>query len=537
MAGCFAIAALAACSSGGKPARTDIMLSGDTPLVDSAVPIAQQALEGTGLKVGLSLGGAGDIALNGEPSTDKHATNVVVRYWVAAAQLQSPSSDVSMVELGDAVAQESAKWSRVIVRDDVRPPFEQWWPDATVDVVPVAPDDVPATLAADPKAIAIIPLDDVDVRVRALTVDGVNVVFGSGEFSSYGLVERQSIQTNHSGDKRFDDAVDKTVTAIVSALTALSPDPIIMRVTGDIIPARCALAKIQSYGDYKHPFLQLGPWLKQADITVGSLDSSLADVSPPWPCVDTFNLAAPSAAIEGLTYSGFDVITNAANHAMDCGQVGACGPEALLETNANLRKNGIQPVGSGAGLAEARTPVIVTSKGVRFAFLGYDDIQALYHAEPGVAGTAPLEEAYVREDVAAAAAQADVVIVMPHWGIEYQAEPTDRQRTIARAAVESGAGLVLGNHPHWVEANEIIDGSFVEYALGNFVFDQDWSLATQQGAVLEVAFAPDGRGGAQLKGVRYYAVHIWDQNQPRLAEPAEAQQILDRIWNASAALR
>jgi hypothetical protein len=545
--GCLSFAALSACSSSGSPAPSTVRLKVEAPLAERAQTVARDYLSNQHLSVELTDDAKlADVTIAPVPSGDKDTPQFPMSFWVAVVQLPSRASALTAAQLGDAVGGKLNDWSsitgaatplRVIVPADAAPPFAQWWPDTTPRVESMALDQIPAALADDPGALAIVPLDAVNAAMRSLDIDGTNVVFGSGEFASYALAEHRWVTTRKVDSQKFAALLRDLSIELAKQLAVAPPDPIIMRVTGDIIPARCALAKIQSYGDYKHPFLQLGPWLKQADITVGSLDSSLADVSPPWPCVDTFNLAAPSAAIEGLTYSGFDVITNAANHAMDCGQVGACGAQALLETNANLRKNGIQPVGSGADLAAARTPVIVTSKGVRFAFLGYDDIQTLYHAEPGVAGTAPLDEAFVREDVAAAAAQAAVVIVMPHWGIEYQAEPTDRQRTIARAAVESGAGLVLGNHPHWVEANEMIDGSFVEYALGNFVFDQDWSLETQQGAVLEVAFAPDGRGGAQLKGVRYYAVHIWDEQQPRLAEPAEAQQILDRIWNASAALR
>jgi poly-gamma-glutamate synthesis protein (capsule biosynthesis protein) len=85
-----------------------------------------------------------------------------------------------------------------------------------------------------------------------------------------------------------------------------------------------------------------------------------------------------------------------------------------------------------------------------------------------------------------------------------------------------------------VEAAEMVGDAFIAYSLGNFVFDQDWSLETQQGAVLELAFHPDGQGGAQLRGVRYRPVHIWDEQQPRFAEEAEARQIMKRIWDASA---
>jgi poly-gamma-glutamate synthesis protein (capsule biosynthesis protein) len=288
---------------------------------------------------------------------------------------------------------------------------------------------------------------------------------------------------------------------------------------------------MQALGDLTHAFVPLAPWLAEADITTGSLDASLSDANEPFGCTETFSLMGPSAAAGGLSLAGFDVITVATNHVKDCG-VSPCGDQAFFDTLENLRSRGIAPVGGGADLSAARTPAVLTVKGVRFAFLGYDEIASYYHAAPGVPGTAPLNETYLREDIAAAAAVADVVIVMPQWGIEYQAEPTAGQRQLAAAAAEAGAGLVIGNHPHWVEAAEVIDGVFVAYALGNFVFDQDWSLETQQGVMLQASFF-----GAQLKGIEYYPVHIYDEHQPRFAEPEEAQQILDRIWDASATLQ
>ncbi len=543
LAGCLVfLALLSGCSSKQTPPPSSVRLAVDASLSERALPIARDYLAGEQLAVELvaTNGTQAEISLAAGPPDGRDAASFAARYWVPVVQLPSKASALTMAQLADAVAGRLTDWStitgeatalRVVVPVDPAPPFAQWWPDVTpaVDILPL--DQVAVALFADPGVLAIVPLDAAGAGMRSLDVDGANIVFGTRELASYALTERSWITRRDVNNKRFSRALDGTVQALAEGLVAAPPDPIIMRATGDIIPARCALAKIQAYGDYTHPFLALGPWLREADLAVGSLDASLADVSPPLPCVDTFNLAAPSAAIEGLVYSGFDLLTNAANHALDCGQVGACGSQALLETNANLRRQGIQVVGSGADLTEARAPVVLTVKGVRFAFLGYDDIAAYYHAAPGVAGTAPLDEDYVRQDVAAADALADVVIVMPHWGVEYQAEPTERQRTIARAAIESGADVVLGNHPHWVEAIELIDGAFVEYALGNFVFDQDWSLETQQGAVLELAFH-----GKQLKGIRYYPVHIWDEQQPRFAEPDEAQQILDRIWNASATL-
>jgi poly-gamma-glutamate synthesis protein (capsule biosynthesis protein) len=175
---------------------------------------------------------------------------------------------------------------------------------------------------------------------------------------------------------------------------------------------------------------------------------------------------------------------------------------------------------------------VLTVNGVRFAFLGYDDIGSSdYGATEDSPGTAPLAFGLLGEDVARARQEADVVIVLNHWGTEYTPVPTERQRGLAREAVSAGATLVIGNHPHAVQAVEFLNGGFVSYALGNFVFDQDWSLETQQGVVLEAVFH-----GARLVSVRFLPVHIYDQHQPRWAEPLEGESILRRMEEASRGL-
>jgi len=301
--------------------------------------------------------------------------------------------------------------------------------------------------------------------------------------------------------------------------------------TGDLIPARCTLQTIRDLGgDFTRPFQPLHDLLSSADITVGTLDATASDAGTPFGCIETFSLAAPAAAVDGFKYAGYDVIANAANHIKDCG-VSPCGGRAMFETNENLRVAGIKPVGTGNDLYEARAPAVIEHNGVYFAFLAYDDIADYYHATADSAGAAPLDPETVAEDVANARKVANVVIVVPHWGIEYTATPSARQREFARAAAAAGADMVVGNHPHWVQAHERIGSTFVAYALGNFVFDQSWSVETQQGALLAVTFT-----GTRLTSTRYIPIHIYDRYQPRLAEPTEAQQIVDRIETASVAL-
>ena len=325
-------------------------------------------------------------------------------------------------------------------------------------------------------------------------------------------------------------------TATIAVAPTEPPAPTVEPVThliftGDLIPARCTYARIQALGgDYTLPFQPLHDLLASADITVGSLDATASDAGTPFGCIATFSLAAPAAAVAGFTYAGYDVIAHAANHIKDCG-IASCGDEAMFQTDANLRAAGIKSAGTGRNLYEARAPQVIERNGVYFAFLAYDDIASYYQASADTAGSAPLDPATIAEDVANARKVANVVIIVPHWGVEYTTSPSDRQREFARAAAAAGADMIVGNHPHWVQAHERIGRMFVAYALGNFVFDQDWSLETQQGALLQVTFT-----GTRLTDTRYIPIHIYDQYQPRLAGAEESQQILDRIETASAQL-
>jgi poly-gamma-glutamate capsule biosynthesis protein CapA/YwtB (metallophosphatase superfamily) len=324
-----------------------------------------------------------------------------------------------------------------------------------------------------------------------------------------------------------------TVTPIPPTTTPLpTPVPTVRLIfTGDIIPSRCVYARQQSEGDFTFAFQKMAPLLASADIAVGSLDASLSAAGAPIGCTPTFDLLAPPQSIEGLTYSGFDVMTIASNHAKDCGQAAASCDQAVLDTVANLHNAGIATAGGGANLAEARKPAIVAVNGIRFAFLGYDDVANYYNATDSSPGTAPLDSTTLAGDVRAAKAQADIVIVMPHWGSEYTLSPTARQQEMAHLAIDSGATLVVGNHPHWAQATENLGNKFIDYALGNFVFDQDWSIETQQGLVMAATFQ-----GKQLVKVELFPIRIDQAYQPALASPEEGAQILDRIASVSTTL-
>jgi len=218
----------------------------------------------------------------------------------------------------------------------------------------------------------------------------------------------------------------------------------------------------------------------------------------------------------------------ATNHVKDCGLVRGCVNESMLDTLANLRAAGIQPTGAGMNLAEATTPVILTVQGVRFAFLGFSGIDRTLWAGEAIPGTAPFVPEVYLDAIRRAKAQADVVVVLPHWGTEYSSRINWEQIQSAPAMIEAGAMLVIGNHPHRVQGMETFpNGAVAAYALGNFVFDQAWSDGTQytlQGLMLRATFR-----GAQLQGVELIPIHIYDDVQPRLAAPEEAAEILRQV--------
>lgn len=296
---------------------------------------------------------------------------------------------------------------------------------------------------------------------------------------------------------------------------------------GDINLGRCVAKEAILSADFTYPFHYVAEKLSAADIAIGSLDSTVSDQSDPEPCPSSMNLIGPENMALGLEYAGFDVITTATNHIKDCGELGfRCNNMALFDTLTVLRSHGIQPTGAGRDVYEARKPAIIEVKGIRFAFLGINQIDERVWATPNEAGTAPLSEewiAQVKMDIRDAKRQADVVVVLPQWGIEYAPQPEPYQRDWAREFINAGATLVVGNHPHIIQPVEEFENGAVFYALGNFVFDQKQDYR-REGVVLETSFR-----GSQLLSWKLHPISIdYFTYQPSWVSGDYAKEILQR---------
>jgi poly-gamma-glutamate synthesis protein (capsule biosynthesis protein) len=237
--------------------------------------------------------------------------------------------------------------------------------------------------------------------------------------------------------------------------------------------------------------------------------------------------SANPAYIEGLRNAGIDWVSLANNHIRDAGGTG------ILDTIENLDHWGIAHGGAGANERAAHRPRLLDAVGVRVAILAYDAVARVYAAGPDTAGSAQLTRTALRTDVRAARrAGADVVIVFPHWGVEYDATPFANQQRLARIAIDAGADMVIGNHAHWAGAMEVYEGKPIWYALGNFVFDQTWSEPTMEGITLELTFQ-----GATLRQVTMRPHIILDKAQPNFLDPAgDGRVVMGQVFDASAGL-
>ncbi len=195
---------------------------------------------------------------------------------------------------------------------------------------------------------------------------------------------------------------------------------------------------------------------------------------------------------------------------------GNYGVDGVQETVNLLNKNNILVTGVDG-------PAIKEVKGLKFAFLGYNDITKF---QPGISNA---EEEKIKIEIAEARKQADVVIITFHWGVEYRDQPDDRQKYLGHLAIDAGADLVIGNHPHWIQPIEIYKDKLITYAHGNFVFDQEWSLKTKQGVVGKYTFYDN-----QLVDVEFLPIQIMNYGQPYFIENLiEKQKIITEMFEES----
>jgi poly-gamma-glutamate synthesis protein (capsule biosynthesis protein) len=291
---------------------------------------------------------------------------------------------------------------------------------------------------------------------------------------------------------------------------------------GDIMLARDITTLMGEHGA-GYPFERVAPLLRNADLTIANVEGAFTDRGTPADKLYTFR--TPPRFASGLAGAGIDIVSLGNNHTADFG------PEGIADTLAALDSAGIRHAGAGMNQAEARRAARIEVAGLRVAFLSYTDIMENTFGGPDTPGVALATSDVIAADVRAAKVAVDVVIVALHSGVEYTDAPQSDQQQLAHAAIDAGATLVLGHHPHTLQGSNRYGHGLIIYSLGNFVFDLDEDDLTQLGPrAFQTAVYYITLRGAGVVDVRPEPVYIDPlEDRPRPASADEATAILDRI--------
>jgi len=287
---------------------------------------------------------------------------------------------------------------------------------------------------------------------------------------------------------------------------------------GDVMLSRQVNKKSKSYDNWAWPLQSISELTQKADLFVINLESPFTINGNYNVNTGSFSFNADPRSLEALKVSGVDIAGLANNHTINQGVKG------IKDTKQLLNESGIEVVGAGLDEAQARQPIIKEINGVKFGFLAYAYPDDYSLATIDSAGLAGMDLEKMKRDVKQLKTQVDLVVVLMHAGYEYTNKPNAQQKTFAHSAIDAGADLIIGHHPHWVQTTEIYQQKPILYSLGNLVFDQMWSQETRQGALAEITLIDK-----TIETIKIIPIIINDYGQANLADEKNQTQILQRM--------
>ncbi len=274
------------------------------------------------------------------------------------------------------------------------------------------------------------------------------------------------------------------------AQTPVKKDSVSMIFVGDIMLDRNVFNAVKRAGlNYEFPFLKIAPALAQYDLRIANLEGPMTSTPFNMKRAEamsfTFNPAFAPALVKY-----FDVVSLANNHTYNFQEAGLASTKKFLDA-AGVKYFG-DPL-NRVGLVSR----IIEKNGFKIAFVGYHAF-----AVPEKIAL-PIIERAIRD--AHSKGGADFVVVMPHWGVEYKPKPSAAQIVAGHRFIDAGADVVIGGHPHVVETVERYKGHEIFYSLGNFIFDQYFSVETMQGMMvaLQLTRSSDGKIDSEFKTINF----------------------------------
>lgn len=293
---------------------------------------------------------------------------------------------------------------------------------------------------------------------------------------------------------------------------------------GDIMLSRGVAKAMDRRNDAQAPFRSMENVFRSTDFNFGNLETPFSGNDSRVGKGLIFN--ARERDVAGLREFNFKILSLANNHALDQG------PKGLRNTLDHLRANGLQPVGAGMNLDDAWRPATIIANGIKFGFI------ATSYASYNDGGVDRNDYVARMEDLdrlrlgieKLRAEKVDFIVASMHSGTEYKRNPDKPAVDFAKAAIDFGADIVIGGHPHWIQTFEVYRGKYIFYSLGNFIFDQDWSIDTQEGLALKITVeSPEGASFVRASRIELMPVIIEDRSTPRLANETETRRIFAKF--------
>jgi poly-gamma-glutamate capsule biosynthesis protein CapA/YwtB (metallophosphatase superfamily) len=292
---------------------------------------------------------------------------------------------------------------------------------------------------------------------------------------------------------------------------------------GDVLLGEYVGTLLNRHG-FDYPYAQVSGILREADVAAANLETAVTSGGEK-PELKTYEFRSDPDALPAFREAGFDLVNLANNHTMDFG------PEGLRDTMKHLKESDIAYVGAGETADEAYAPVYIEKNGVRIAVLGFSRVipDGSWKAGENKLGLADTYD-YTRpvQAIEAAKAQADIVVVLVHWGDEKAEAPlADKQVDLGRRYIDAGADLVIGSHPHVLQGFEYYKNRWIAYSLGNFIFTKSKDPLTYDSGILQAECGKNGECRLQLMPIRA------DTPQPQPMDPEKGALLLARLSERS----
>jgi poly-gamma-glutamate synthesis protein (capsule biosynthesis protein) len=315
----------------------------------------------------------------------------------------------------------------------------------------------------------------------------------------------------------------ETKNTVLSAPSASAKKSVQLSFVGDILLGEYVGTLMADQG-FAYPYVHARADLHRADVTVGNLETAVTDPKPK-PGLKPYEFRSDPATIPAFAEAGFDLVNLANNHTMDFGADG------LRDTMNHLLANSILHVGAGENADGAYKAVFVQKNDIRMAFLGFSRVipNGNWKAGPEKIGLAETYD-YRRpiQAIETASRNADVVIVLVHWGEERAtAHDPIKQGELGRRFIDAGADLVIGTHPHILQGFEYYKDRWIAYSLGNFIFTKSTNPLTYESGILD---AMCEKSGACALNFKPYAVVT---PQPQQMAAKQSQRLFQHLSSIS----